>query len=298
MNNQFEKYALDDAKKEAFVIQAKAKKNAKNENPNNSDYWIANNIVDEENRLFQGEKTSLAFHGEGPSKTIQELYGESAKYFSDIIRTKILDKATEHTLIDFGCHRGELLSDVLNQLKDYHFHTIGVDTDINLQENNIVQEKIPANLTNIPLGNGTVECGVMRYVLQWNNLENQKKILQEISRVVDNFVIVQHAGADNTNPVDWRIKFDEMFNGEEVKKLKRNGCFFSSKEEVEKMLEESEINFEVLSTKQIEKVSNVFIEKFALSEQEAETVKRILNDKDYIVQTTWLLKSNKEENKK
>lgn len=293
MESQFEKYTLDAAQSEAMTIQEKAKKRSGDEEPGSTDYLAANDAVNEERRLFQGEKTSLVFRGEGRTETVREVYGESAGYFSNIFRAKIKDKDVEHTLIDFGCHKGELLQNILDQLKDYRFYTIGVDTEVNLQENNIVQEKVPGSLTNIPLEGGSVECGMMRYVLQWNSPENQKKILQEISRVVKDFIIVQHAGSDNVSPKEYREKFDKLFRGEQVKKLKRSNCFFSSQNEVEEILNESGINFELLLSKRIEKVSNVFIERFGLSEQEAEAVRSILGDKDYVMQTTWLLEPDK-----
>lgn len=248
--------------------------------------------LNKKNKFFQGEKTSSVFSGKGYSKTTREAYEKSAKYFSKIIRTELPDKTIKYTFADFGCYKGELLQNVLNQLKNYNFYTIGIDTKANLQENNVAQEKISGNLTNLPLKNNSVDCGMMRYVLQWNNLKDQEKILKEVYRVIKNFVIIQHTGPDNLYPEKWRIKFNELFTGKQIKKLKRTGGFFSSQNEIEKILLKNKINFKLLSSKKIKSASDVFIERFGLSKQEAEITRNILADKDYSIQTTWLLKQN------
>lgn len=99
----------------------------------------------------------------------------------------------------------------MEQLSDYKIQTVGIDIDAHLQENTIAQRKVPANLSNIPLESNSVDFGMMRYVLQWNALEDQKKILEEINRVTKDFVIVQHLGADNTDSMEWRSRLDELF---------------------------------------------------------------------------------------
>lgn len=245
-------------------------------------------INDETDRLFQGATASIVFKDVGRTETIHEIYGKSTQYFAGII-TGILDKNKNHTFADFGGHKGELLQSVMDQLSDYNLQTVGIDIDAHLQENTIAQRKIPANLSNIPLESNSIDFGMMRYVLQWNALEDQKKILEEINRVTKDFVIVQHLGADNMGSVEWRSRLDELFIGEQVPKLKRSGCFFSSQNEVEEILAESGIHFRKLDSTRIENLSNAFIEKFALSENEGEVVRDILGDKDYIYQTTWLI---------
>lgn len=65
--------------------------------------------------------------------------------------------------------------------------------------------------------------------------------------------------------------------------------FFSSGEDVERWMINNGINFERLMERKVEKVSNVFIERIALNESEAQIARDLLGDKDYIIQTTWLI---------
>ena len=187
---------------------------------------------------------------------------------------------------------------VLPLLPDYDFHTIAIDVEQVLKENKVAKEKIVADLTKkIPIEDDGADIGMMRYVLAWNSPENQQAILKEISRIVKDFTVLQHAGADNSDPSAWREKMDELLGGA-VPKIKRSGHFFSSREEIEKAMVANGINFERLLERRVEKVSNVFIERMKLDESEAKTAQNLLGDKDYIIQTTWLILPNATENKK
>lgn len=250
-------------------------------------------MTDQETRFFQGETTSAPFSGEGRSTTIQQAYGESAKLFSEIITNRVKDKDVEHSFADFGCHKGELLKNVLDLLKDYRFYTVGVDVAANLQDNTVATEKVPCNLTNIPLESKSVEFGMMRYVLQWNTITEQEKILNEVLRVVSDFVIVQHVGPGNESPDSWRERLDELFTGVQVPKMKRDKGFMSSEGEIERIFVNNEIKYEKIDSKRLENLSNIFIERFNLSEDESVTVRNILADKDYMIRTTWVIETGK-----
>ena len=52
MNNQFEKYTLDKAHDEASRIREEAEKISENENPTNSDYQLANEIIDKKEAVY------------------------------------------------------------------------------------------------------------------------------------------------------------------------------------------------------------------------------------------------------
>ncbi len=291
-------YNLGKAQDEASRVQTKAKKFSVDENKNltNSDYQKANDLVNEENRLFQGIATSKVFEGrsEKGSLTIKHLYAESAAYFAEIIKNNLPENSTPYTFADFGSAKGELLKNVLNLLKSYHFHTLGIDTELALKENDVAQEKISANLTQLPLEDKSIDLAMMRYVLQWNNQKNQQNILQEIARVIKGFAIVQHVGADNINTDLWRHNFNDVLAGQEVPKLERHGHFVSSREEIETWMKAQNINFQRLSERKVDRISDVLIERYALNEDEADTTRKILADKDYIIQTTWLIFPNKE----
>lgn len=242
--------------------------------------------------MEQGERASEIFGGKAESETVEKLYGESAKFFSDIIREKLNGKTVKtYTLADVGGFKGEFLENILKNLSEYNFDTIGVDLEKNLKENNIVKKKIAADLSKLPISGKSIDIAIARYILVWNNEEKQKEILKEISRIVGNFAIVQHAGADSENSDKWRMKLDDLLDGEEVPKAKRTGHYFSSREEIEKWMEENNIRFERISERKVDNLSNVFIERLALSEEDAKKTREILTGKDYIIQTTWLIYS-------
>jgi len=248
--------------------------------------------IDEEKRFEQSKESSSVFSGKFESETTRELYNESAKIISDIIKEKLDDKTEKNKFVDFGSYKGELLKEVLNLLPGYNFHTIGIDVEKNLEGNEVVKEKIVANMTKkIPLDDHSVDIGMMRYVLTWNNLEEQQNILKEIARIVKKFVVIQHGGADNDNTDMWRKKMDDFLSGEKIPRVKRKDYFFSSREEIEKLMIENNIKFERVMERRVDKVSNVFIERFSLNENEAEISRGIFGDKDYVIQTTWLILS-------
>lgn len=266
MNEKINPYNFEKASNEAERIKNKATEIMKGEKANREDYQEANNIIDEENRLFQGNNTVEVFGGKSRLESIKRIYGESAEYFADIIKERLPKKDASYSFADFGTHGGDLLKNVLELLDEYDLHTIGIDVEKNMQGNESAQEKIPADLTNIPLEDKSVDFGMSRYVLAWNSPERQQKILKEISRIIKDFAIIQHAGSDNENSVQWRQRFDDVFDGEEVPKLERHGYFYSSREEIESWMKENNINFQRLSERRIENVADAFIERFALSE--------------------------------
>jgi ubiquinone/menaquinone biosynthesis C-methylase UbiE len=245
--------------------------------------------ISQEKRLYQGSQASKIFKGKGKAAIVRELYSESAACFSAIIRKKLKNRNKPYGMADFGCHKGELLQEVLKLLPGYNFHAIGIDLEKNLKENKIIREKIASDLTAIPLKNNSIDFGIMRYVLAWNTKKDQEKILKEILRITKDFVIIQHAGADNENPDDWRENSDNLFTGKDVPKLKRVGYFSSSRKEIEKYFKKNKIKFSRIFERKIDRLSNVFIERFALDKKDSEITRKILGDKDYIIQTNWVI---------
>ncbi len=80
-----------------------------------------------------------------------------------------------------------------------------------------------------------------------------------------------------------------MLDGKEIPKLKRIDHYFSSRNEIEKWMQENKINFERLMERKIENLEDVFIERYNLNDGESLKTKEILGDKNYIIQTTWLI---------
>lgn len=236
----------------------------------------------------QGEKASEVFLSEIENETIKKVYGESAKFFADTIKNNL--KPNKYTLVDVGAFKGELLSQILKFLPDYKFDTIGIDKNEEIINNNdTVKDKIISDLINIPLENDSVDVLISRYVLSWNNLEKQEIILKEFLRITNKIAIIQHAGSDNADPESWREKYDELFLGKDIPKLKREEMFFSSRDEIEEIMKRNKFNFERLSEIKIDNFSEVFIEKYNLQKEEKEKIKEILKEKDYMVQANWII---------
>lgn len=244
--------------------------------------------------LQMGDAASNVFAGalELKSDAIEKLYSESAEYFSNIIKNRLTDKEKIYKIADFGTYKGELLKNILELLPDYKFNTVGIDAiEKNLEENKVVDEKVASDLIKIPLKDKSVDLGIARYVLAWNSKEKQQQILREISRIVGNFAIVQHAGADNIYSDLWREKLDDVFDGQEVPELERRGHYFSSREEIEKWMAENDVKFQRINERKVDNFSEVFIKRYNLNDKKAEITRKLLGDKNYIIQTTWIILS-------
>lgn len=243
--------------------------------------------------MQMGENSSKIFGAENiKSKTTAKVYEQSANFFADTIRQKI-NPDKQYDLADFGCFKGELLDNILRLLPEYHFHTYGIDLEPNLIGNKSAQEKVAADLVCTPLRDKSMDIVLMRYVLQWNNAQKQEKILQEIARVTRGFAIIQHLGADNKNSDAWRKKIDELLGGQKIAKLHRVGHLFLSNEEIEELMNKHAIRFERIQNRKIDRLFNVFRERYNLIDKESNLAKQILGNKDYIIQTSWLIYPDK-----
>ncbi len=254
-----------------------------------------------ESLVRQGENTSEVFAGKYKFEATKELYGESAHTVAQVIQNLIpltQDVNSKYEFADLGSFKGELLNSVLAELPNYNFHTTAVDiNETALRENN-ADQKIIATLDRLPIKESSQDVVLARYILAWNNPEEQKDILKEISRITKGVAIVQHAGADSEVSDEWRTSLNNLLDGQAVPKLKREGHFFSSRNEIEKWLEDNNIKFKRLIERKVDNFSDVFTERFNLNEEEIKTMKGVLGDKNYIIQTTWLIfpKNLKDEN--
>ncbi len=236
-----------------------------------------------------GKDTSKVFSGGSQSETNKQLYGESAKFFADAIKER-LEKDRSYTLIDVGAFQGELLTNILNHLPEHNFTTIAVDINEEALSNNIVaHHKIFAEAESLPFETNSINLAIIRYVLQWNPPEKQKLILQELSRVVNKFTVIEHAGADVVDTGLWRERMDNLLSGKDIPKIKRHGHFFSSRDEIETWMSEAGINFERLKDRVIADGADIFIERYSLDAGEAGKAKEILGEKNYFRQTGWVV---------
>jgi len=242
----------------------------------------------------QGDGASKVFKGEGMFQATNEVYNESANLFADVIKNHLSPEGVA-MLADIGSYQGEFLTDVLDKLPEYAFDTIAVEMNENALSYNSANQRVLAGAEKLPFENNSIDIILCRNVLQWNSMEKQKEIVRELARVVHKIAIVQHAGADDISPEEWRNAMDKVFDAKEISQVQRSGRFFSSAKELEDWMHDEKIQFKKVQEKTIENLSDIFIEKYNLPENEALMMKNILGDKDYIQQTTWIIFPSKQD---
>jgi ubiquinone/menaquinone biosynthesis C-methylase UbiE len=245
-----------------------------------------------EKEPHMGEGSAEVFTGNSSVAAIHQTYGNTAQLFAQQINNH-LKNDRPYVLLDAGSSRGELLGGLLAELPDFIFETIAIDiNDKILLENKPAKRKIVASLDNIPLADKSVDVTIARYILQWNYFERQKNILKELSRVTKEFVLVEHSGADSQTPDKWRQAYTSLFSGDKVVKMKREEQFYSSRLELESLMEEMGIKFEKLQERKIDNPSDIFITRYRLDSEEAQLTKQILGEYDYFIQTDWIIYPN------
>lgn len=237
-----------------------------------------------------GDNTSRVFKGEYMSLANKEMYAETAKFFADEIKKRLPPREEPYILVDAGSFQGELLAELLERLPGYKFQTTALDINgVALENNQATSQKVIADAEKMPFADKSVDVVIARYMLQWNFAEKQKKILKEIARVTKEFALIEHVGADTVDADSWRERVDDLFDGEEVPKMKRGEHFFSSKDEVEEWLQQSGITFERIKDRRIDNAADVYIERFGLNDAEAGETRNVLGDKNYFLQTDWII---------
>ncbi len=109
-----------------------------------------------------------------------------------------------------------------------------------------------------------------------------------LSRIVRGMAIIQHAGSDSLN-LNNRVNFATLLGGQ-IPTLARTDVYFSSRAEIETWMKCFGIWFSLCrADRTVADISDVFIEKYAMSDAEARDVKAVMQGHDYITQSTWLL---------
>lgn len=236
----------------------------------------------------QGLKASDVFSGRGQSEASKLFYNESADLFANIIRKNF--QPSQYSLADLGGHKGEFLKELLAKLPEYQFESIIIDQESGLIPE-LKAEKVVGNIKNTSLPDKSIDLVILRYVLAWDTLEDQKLILAEIARICKGVTIIQHQGADSSNPEPLQKALANLFSGE-IPDLKREEGFFTESKQIENWLNELGVNYEKIQERTIEPVSDLFIDKFGLVGDEINLVKNIFKDCDYTNQSTFVLKFN------
>ncbi len=236
----------------------------------------------------QGPNTSRAFAGQGTSEATRQTYTESAPLFARLLREHFSQDETPRILADFGSHKGEFLSELLNQLPDLAFTPVAIDANKHALRTNRTERQVVANVEHLPVADKSFEVSICRYVLQWNLPDTQRRILKEIARTTKRMAIIQHAGSQQGD-IRHRSCLHALMSGSVVASMQRRGYHFSSSDEIERWMQRTKTRFTRVEHRIIRNVSDVYIERYALNKEDAEKVKHVLNDHDYFVQTTWIL---------
>jgi hypothetical protein len=239
----------------------------------------------------QGLNASDLFVGHSSSKPTELLYKESSSLFAELIKSREFVPEKEYVLADLGSHRGDFLKEVLSLMPEYHFKTLAIDINADDLEQNIADEKMVSDLNVLKLENKSIDITFARYVLAWNNLEKQKEILLEIKRITKGLAIIQHQGAKESGGEILQAASKVLFSGA-VPELKREDFFFSTVSQIEEALNKLDISYEKVQDRNVEGLSALLIEKYSLSEDNANLVKDILKECDYVTQVCWVLTFN------
>lgn len=234
----------------------------------------------------QGINSIDVFHGKGKSTVTKEFYADSAPLFANLIRKNL--NAGKYSLVDLGGHKGELLGDVLSLLPEYEFDSFVIDRVPGLEEKTKAT-KIVRDITNTGFSDKSIDIAIMRYVLPWDAYDRQKLILKEAQRITKDFIIIQHQGAPSDNPKPLQNALIKLFGGS-VPTLKREYGFFTESSQVEKWMSELGLKYKKIEEKYLQKLSDLFIEKFKLNSKESEATRQILGGCDGITVTTWLIR--------
>lgn len=242
-----------------------------------------------------GGKASESFIG-GGNKAIEELYGDSELYYADIIKEELTKRDKPYTFLDIGSYDGGFLKKVINALPEYNIETVA--TDINQKElvKNFAGKKVVASAEKLPLADESVDVATMRYVLHLNDKEKQEEILKEIHRVIKRYAIIEHAGADNEETDEWKKVIHGFYESKDIPEFKRTEFYFSSRNEIEALMDKNKIPFDRVMEKKVNNLSDTFITRFNMSEDSAKKTKERLAGKDHITRTIWLI--NKERKNK
>ncbi len=235
-----------------------------------------------------GKNTSKVFSGQAESKASQEAYNETPILFSNEIK-KRLPSNREYSMADIGSFKGELVNKLLEFIPEYNINTIAVDINQEALSKNNLNKKIIASAENMPFEDNSINIEIVRFVLQWNSFERQKRIIREIARTTKNFALVEHGGCDNHNPDTWRQKMDMLLDGKEIPKLKRGEHFFSSRDEIEEIMRNENIKFERIKEKTINDIADIYTERYGLNEDENKKAKDILGNSNFFIQTDWII---------
>lgn len=228
------------------------------------------------------------FGGNAELPTNVVFYGESADFFAQTITNNL--SPGSYSMADFGGAGGELCRNILNKLPRYTFKVDVFDTDTKaLARNKVASRFFETDLASVPAENKSYDLTIMRYVLQWNLLNEQKSIISEIARVTRGLAVIQHCGPIEEEKDEWRAASENMINDTGIDHMKRKNYFYSSREEVETIFRELAVPYKCIQYRRIENYADIFVERYGLDDTDAKKVRDAIANKNHIMQVAWVL---------
>jgi hypothetical protein len=181
---------------------------------------------------------------------------------------------------EFGGGPGTLVKDLKEQLKrPVRFTNIDCSSEL-LALDTYSDEKVCCRLQEYD-AKGRFDAGVMRYVLQYNSLENQQRIIQSIRRNLDlrGILLVQSCGPATA---EHQARLNKMFGS--IPRLQRPGAYWSSWDEVEQMLGDAGFRADVVTTFRLPLIE-LFQARYNLTADENTHLHDVLGEYDWLQYT-------------
>ena len=210
-------------------------------------------------------------------------------HFTGRIKEMGLDKIT---VVDFGGAEGHVLQEITQTLESEGIKVFPIDID---REKGAIKKKkgnfagLPANLNYVPIIENSIDAGILRFVLQYNNKEDEKKILEEAYRTLKpgGRLIIMQDGAFKKEPGN---AYNEFFaqasasqGGKTIEEIKK-GRLFLSGEEMESMAEK--IGFKVVEARELDEVESylspaAYKSRFgSMSDEQYENLEKVFTEEE------------------
>ncbi|MBI5221564.1 MAG: methyltransferase [Candidatus Magasanikbacteria bacterium] len=183
---------------------------------------------------------------------------------------------------DFGGANGEVLGYIKQHTKTTKFlKTTCFDITPNLLKNNIwANQKFLIDLREIKIKN-KFDIAIMRYVLDFNILNDQQKIIKNLYRSLKKGGISTNwwCGVEN---YEHQLKFNEVFNTDKIsKKLIRNETFWPTWRQTSKMFHKSGFKLQKIYKFKYH-FHNLYKLRYELTEEENYNLLKYLKKYNYI----------------
>lgn len=222
----------------------------------------------------------IVFTQEPPSATFEEIYKNHNGILVDSIARKF-PHGSRITCLEAGGGSGALLQDLNTQLDGRELIATNIDLSSELLDADIFSvKKIQGRIEDM-VSSQAYDLIIMRYVLNYNGIENQLAILKKVYSLLkdDGLFLLHHCGSANEKH---RIKWNAVFASDVIsEKLVRTDSYWSTWADVKKMLRE--VGFKTAEREQYTvPLGDLYKRRYDLSDSEESHLHEFLGEYDYI----------------